>query len=88
VDDPHLWTLTTSWESVGAYRRALSDYQVKLVAVPLMYRAIDEPSAFEPLVTWSPDGGFGEHEPALAPDAGEGGPGRRTTRVTPDERAG
>ena len=47
VDDPLLWTLTTRWESVGAYRRALSSYDVKLGAVPLLSRALDEPSAYE-----------------------------------------
>jgi hypothetical protein len=47
VDDPTLWVLTTRWEHVGAYRRALSAYDVKLHAVPLLSRAIDEPSAFE-----------------------------------------
>ena len=39
--------LTTQWEHVGAYRRALSAYDVKLGAVPLLSRALDEPSAFE-----------------------------------------
>ena len=57
VDDPTLWTLTTSWESVGAYRRALSNADVKLRAVPLMYRCVDEPTAFEDLVTWDPAAG-------------------------------
>ncbi|WP_426245370.1 antibiotic biosynthesis monooxygenase family protein [Nocardioides sp. LHG3406-4] len=47
VDDPELWVLTTLWEHVGAYRRALSEYDVKLHAVPLLSRAVDEPSAFE-----------------------------------------
>ncbi len=47
VDDAELWVLTTLWEHVGAYRRALSAYDVKLHAVPLLSRAIDEPSAFE-----------------------------------------
>lgn len=69
VDEPGLWTLTTTWESVGAYRRALSDHQVKLVAVPLMYRAIDEPTAFEQLATWTPQGGLAEHASTLAQDA-------------------
>jgi quinol monooxygenase YgiN len=77
VDDPQLWTLTTTWQSVGTYRRALSDPEVKRVAVPLMYLAIDEATAFEPLVTWSPGAGLAEHEPALAPDAGRSGPGSR-----------
>jgi hypothetical protein len=47
VDDPELWVLTTRWESVGAYRRALSSYDVKLHAVPVLSRALDEPSAYE-----------------------------------------
>jgi hypothetical protein len=47
LDDPTLWVLTTQWENVGAYRRALSSYDVKLHAVPLLSRAIDEPSAYE-----------------------------------------
>lgn len=75
IDDPGLWTLTTTWESVGAYRRALSGYDVKLVAVPLMYRALDEATAFEPLATWTPGVGLVEHTPALAPDAAETFPG-------------
>lgn len=47
VDDPELWVLTTRWESVGAYRRALSSYDVKLHGVPVLSRALDEPSAYE-----------------------------------------
>lgn len=47
VDDPDLWVLTTRWEHVGAYRRALSSYDVKLHAVPVLGRALDEPSAYE-----------------------------------------
>ncbi len=47
VDDPGLWVLTTTWANVGSYRRALSSYDVKVTAVPLLSRAVDEPSAFE-----------------------------------------
>ena len=49
VDDPSLWVLVTRWRDVGSYRRALSSYDVKVGAVPLLSRAIDEPSAFEDL---------------------------------------
>lgn len=49
LDDPTLWLLTTTWENVGAYRRALSSYGVKMGAVPLLSRAVDEPSAYEPV---------------------------------------
>lgn len=47
ADDPTLWTLVTEWDGAGFYRRALSSYEVKVTAVPLLSRAIDEPSAFE-----------------------------------------
>ena len=47
VDDPELWLLTTRWENVGSYRRALSSYDVKMTAVPLLSQALDEPSAYE-----------------------------------------
>ena len=56
MDEPHRWLLQTEWESVGAYRRALSSYDVKVRAVPVMYLAIDEPTAYEALVSTSPDG--------------------------------
>ena len=51
MDDPTLWVLSTRWENVGAYRRALSSYEVKLNAVPLLSRAVDEPSAYEVVET-------------------------------------
>ena len=66
VDDPHLWTLTSLWESVGAYRRALSSADVKRDAVPLMYRAIDEPTGYEDLLEWSPPDGLVERPSAMA----------------------
>jgi hypothetical protein len=49
VDDPGLWTMVTRWRDVGSYRRALSAYDVKVHAVPLLSRAVDEPSAYEEL---------------------------------------
>jgi quinol monooxygenase YgiN len=49
VDDPLLWTMVTRWRDVGSYRRALSTYDVKMGAVQLLSRAIDEPSAYESL---------------------------------------
>lgn len=54
VDDPELWTLVIRWENVGAYRRALSAYDVKVGAVPLLGNAIDEPSAYEPVLPGVP----------------------------------
>jgi hypothetical protein len=49
VDDPTLWTMVTRWRDVGSYRRALSEYDVRIGAVALLSRAIDEPSAYEQL---------------------------------------
>lgn len=68
TDDATAWLLLTEWESVGAYRRALSGYDVKLHATPLLARAIAEPSAYEVL-----DEG---DESDRAPDADTTGPGR------------
>lgn len=65
MDAPTLWVLTTSWENVGAYRRALSAYDIKLHVVPLLSRAIDEPSAFEIIV------GSGATEPNDSRPRGE-----------------
>ncbi|HEX6075653.1 MAG TPA: antibiotic biosynthesis monooxygenase family protein [Micromonosporaceae bacterium] len=55
ADDPRCWCLVTEWRSVGAYRRALSSYQVKLDATPLLAEAEQEPSAYEVLA--ASDGG-------------------------------
>lgn len=49
LDDPEFWVLHTRWSNVGSYRRALSAYEVKLTAVPVLSQAIDEPSAYEPV---------------------------------------
>jgi quinol monooxygenase YgiN len=51
ADDPTLWVLTTEWVGVGAYRRSLSAYEVKVDAAPLLSLGRDEPSAFEVLQT-------------------------------------
>jgi hypothetical protein len=49
VDDPELIALCMEWLNVGSYRRALSPYEVKLTAVPLLSLAIDEPTAYDDL---------------------------------------
>ena len=47
VDDARGWLILTEWESVGAYRRALGGFDVKMHATPLLARAVAEPSAYE-----------------------------------------
>src|SRR4029079_5341479 len=56
-DDPTVWCLTMQWESVGAYRRALSSYEVKIGATALLARAWPESSACEPLLAVEPGQG-------------------------------
>jgi len=74
ADDPTAWVLTTEWEGVGAYRRSLSAYDVKVDAAPLLALGRDEPSAFEVLV--SDDGVTAEQSPSRrAADADETGVG-------------
>lgn len=47
LDDPTLWTVTSRWQDVGSYRRSLQGFEARSVVVPLLSRAIDEPSAYE-----------------------------------------
>jgi quinol monooxygenase YgiN len=56
VDEPADWCLVTEWESVGAYRRALGSYEVKVEAIPLLAESRDEPSAYEVLASADPSG--------------------------------
>jgi quinol monooxygenase YgiN len=69
TDDPDAWLLVTEWESVGAYRRGLGGYQVKLLATPLLSQALDQPSAFEELLQIGPDGQETAHTSDRADDA-------------------
>lgn len=56
LDEPDHWCLVTRWESVGAYRRALGNFDVKLYATPLLAQSLDEPSAYEVLAAAAPGG--------------------------------
>lgn len=71
LDQPEQWCLVTRWESVGAYRRALGDFDVRVRAVPLLSQALDEPSAYETLATADPGGQVTVLSSDLAP--GQGG---------------
>ena len=46
TDEPGLIALITEWRNIGSYRRALSNYQVKMVSVPILAQAIDEPGGY------------------------------------------
>ena len=75
VDDPAEWVLVTEWDGVGAYRRALGTYEVKLAATPLLAQARDDAGAFEELVTAGPDGVTATAASDRAADADTAGPG-------------
>jgi quinol monooxygenase YgiN len=58
-DDPSAWVVTTEWLGVGAYRRSLSPYDVKVALAPLLVYSRDEVSAFELVASdppWSSSG--------------------------------
>jgi quinol monooxygenase YgiN len=46
ADDPGLLALCTTWDGVGAYRRALSAAEVKIAGAPVWARALDEPGVY------------------------------------------
>ncbi|MGH8969288.1 MAG: antibiotic biosynthesis monooxygenase [Actinomycetes bacterium] len=86
ADDPGLWVLATEWAGVGAYRRALSAYDVKLRATPLMAHAVDEPSAFEVLETSDADSTTASSTPSRrAADAETVGPGSASGPQAPTD---
>jgi hypothetical protein len=52
VDEPDAWVLVVRFDSVDAYRRALSPFPVREHVVPLLAEArTDAPAAFETLVS-------------------------------------
>jgi len=66
MDSAAHWVILTEWESVGAYRRALGAYEVKLHAAPLLGEALDGSSGFEMLASAAPDGTVTVHDSDLA----------------------
>jgi heme oxygenase (mycobilin-producing) len=70
-DDPTQWVLSTEWASVGAYRRALGGFEVKVHATPLLAQSLDEPSAYEVLVRTDETGAVTSFESDRAPGAGD-----------------
>lgn len=74
-DEVTRWVLVVRFESVVAYRRALSPFEVREHAVPLLSAALTgEPGGYEVLIT-AQDGAVTEHGSLLATDpAGDGSP--------------
>ena len=71
-DDVTRWVLAIQFESVVAYRRALSPFEVREHAVPLLAEALTgEPGSYEVLAT-AQRGAVTDHGSLLAPDAERG----------------
>jgi quinol monooxygenase YgiN len=83
ADDPGLWVLTTEWVGVGAFRRSLSAFDVKVHAAPLLGDAIDEPAAYEVLETVRGDRAAVITPSDRAPDADTTRIGERPTTQAP-----
>jgi heme oxygenase (mycobilin-producing) len=56
LDDPTRWVLVSEWVGVGPWRRALSNYEVRVEVMPLMALAEAEPSVYETIPTQAPAG--------------------------------
>ena len=82
TDDPELRIIASRWVSIGAYRRALSSYDVKLTAIPFLSHAIDEPSAYEVVHERTPES-VREAGAGLAADAGDVGLGEAAAAEVP-----
>lgn len=84
VDDADLLVVAHEWVDAGSYRRALSAYDVKL-RWPFLLTALDEATAFEVLVSRTPESVV-ERPSALAADAGTVGLGHAAAEhVSPGE---
>ncbi|OAA28043.1 hypothetical protein UG55_100615 [Frankia sp. EI5c] len=75
VDEPAAWLLVTEWAGPGAWRRALSGFDVRCELTPLLSWAQDAPGAFEVLHERSADGTERSHGSARALDADVAAPG-------------
>ncbi|MEX5631828.1 antibiotic biosynthesis monooxygenase family protein [Parafrankia sp. FMc2] len=75
VDEPAAWLLVTEWSGPGAWRRALSGFDVRCELTPLLGWAQDAPGAFEVLHERETGGPALSHGSARAPDADTAAPG-------------
>jgi hypothetical protein len=56
LDDTTRWVLVSEWVGVGPWRRALSNYDVRIEVMPMMMLAEDEPSVYETVAPETSDG--------------------------------
>lgn len=70
TDEADRFVLTVEFDSVVAYRRAMSPFEVREHVIPLLSEAsTDEPAAYEPLLV-AADGAVRREVSLLAHDAG------------------
>lgn len=70
TDDPDAWVLLARFESVAAYRRAMSPFPIREHVAPLLADALaDEPSVYEPRLL-AAGGAVDEPTSLIAEDAG------------------
>lgn len=86
TDEADLRLITTRWVNVGSYRRALSRFEVKMSAIPLLSKAIDESSAFE-AVQMIANGETSDVTSGRAADADVIGLGHASAPVVPPIRS-
>lgn len=83
MDSPDAWLLVAEFDSVTAYRRALSPFDVRELVVPLLAEADPaQASTFEPLVV-GVDGAVTERDSLIAADAGRVRLGEAAGPATP-----
>ena len=82
TDEADLRMISTRWINVGSYRRALSRFEVKISAIPLLSTAIDESSAYE-AVQIIADGHTNDVASGRAADADVIGLGHASAPVVP-----
>ena len=56
IDDPSFSVITMQFADVGAYRKALSRFEVKAHVVPFLSTTLDEISTYEVIAAYSCDG--------------------------------
>ena len=86
TDEAELRMITTRWVNVGSYRRALSRFEVKMSAIPLLSAAIDESSAYEAVQVIA-NGQTMDINSGRAADADEIGLGHASAPVVPPIRS-
>lgn len=69
TEDSESWVLSVRFDSIVAYRRAMSGFEIREHVIPLLSRARDEGTATHELIVTAAEGGTERHPSILASDA-------------------